>query len=144
MIRELAGRAGIDTGVAIRYAAAGATATGVNFLSRFPLSEVMPFEWAVLGAQGCGFVAGFLLYRTFVFRDAGTRLPRQIAAFAGVNLFSTAVVLAVAVALRGVFLGFDVPLRLAEALAHAGGIASGTIFNFMGHRLLTFARKRTA
>lgn len=144
MIRELAGRAGIDTSVALRYAAAGATATGVNFLSRFPLSEIMPFEWAVLGAQGCGFVAGFVLYRTFVFRDANTRLPRQLAAFAGVNLFSTAIVLTVAVILRAGLLGFDTPLRLAEAMAHAGGIASGTIFNFLGHRLLTFARKRTA
>jgi putative flippase GtrA len=142
MMQKFARRAGIDTGVALRYAMAGATATGVNFLSRFPLSEIMPFEWAVLSAQGCGFVAGFLLYRGFVFRDAGTRLPRQIAAFAGVNLLSTAVVLSVAIVLRAAFIGFDIPLRIAEAMAHAGGIASGTLINFMGHRLLTFARRK--
>lgn len=141
MLMRKAADAGIDGGVALRYMAAGATATGLNFLSRFPLSQVLPFEYAVLSAQGVGFIAGFLFYRSFVFRDAETALPRQIAAFAGVNLFSTIFVLGVAVTLRKTFLGFDLPLGLAEAAAHACGIASGTIFNFLGHRFLTFARR---
>ena len=117
MISELTKRVGINTGVALRYALAGGAATGLNFLSRFPLSKALPFEYAVLGAQGVGFLAGFLFYRAFVFRDAGTGLGRQIGAFAAVNLFSSGIVLAIALALRAVLTGFDVPLHLAEAAA---------------------------
>jgi energy-coupling factor transport system substrate-specific component len=142
MILKKAEEAGINTKVALRYVLAGGTATGINFLSRFPLSQVLPFEWAVLGAQAIGFAAGFLFYRTWVFRDAGTRLPRQLTAFLGVNLFSTAIVLSAALMLRGLFLGLELPLWIAEAMAHAGGIACGTVFNFLGHRMLTFARRQ--
>ena len=141
MLLQKAEAAGIDTGVALRYVAAGASASGLNFLSRFPLSGFLPFEYAVLGAQGIGFAAGFVFYRVFVFRDAGTALPRQIAGFAAVNAVSTVFVLSAALMLRNIFLGSGVPLGLAEAAAHAAGIASGAIFNFLGHRLLTFARR---
>ena len=144
MIRDMIERAGISPNIALRYLLAGGTATGINFLSRFPLSQVLPFEYAVLGAQGFGLAAGFLLYKTCVFRDAATRLLRQIASFLAVNLCSTLIVLLTAITLRGFFLGLEIPLGYAEALAHAGGIASGTIFNFIGHRILTFARKQTA
>jgi energy-coupling factor transport system substrate-specific component len=144
LIRNLADTAGIDSRLALRYAAAGLTATAINFLSRLALSQALPFEFAILVAQGFGFTAGFLLYRGWVFRDAATRLPRQVAAFAGVNVFSTLIVLAVAVSLRAFLLAFEFPLQFSEAMAHAGGLASGAGFNFLGHRLLTFARKRDA
>ena len=144
MISDLTERAGINTAVALRYALAGGAASGLNFLSRFPLSQALPFEYAVMGAQGIGFLAGFLFYRAFVFRDAGTGLGRQIGAFAAVNLVSSAIVLAVAVPLRAFLTGLDIPIALAEAAAHAGGIGSAAVFNFIGHRILTFTRKQPA
>ncbi len=142
MLHEMTRRADITPRIAFCYFTAGLAATSVNFLSRLALSAALPFEAAVLIAQAFGFVTGFLLYRTWVFQDAATGLPRQLAAFVAVNLFSTAIVLGVSITLRAMLLDLDIPRHLAEAAAHAGGLASGALFNFIGHRLITFARNR--
>ncbi len=41
-------------------------------------------------------------------------------------------------------LAYSNHLRDGTKAAHAGGIASATLFNFFGHRILTFTRKQSA
>lgn len=127
-----------------RYALAGLTATGVNFLLRMALSLAMPFAYAVALAQAVGFLTGFLLYKYFVFTDARTRLPAQIGAFGLVNAVSFAIVLGVSIKTRAWLITEVTHLDLfyAEALAHICGLASGALVNFLGHRLVTFAPTR--
>lgn len=131
----------------VRYVIAGGTATALNFLIRFPLSLVMPFGAAVACAQVAGFATGFTLYKYFVFTDARTGLTTQLGAFALVNAVSMVVVVSAALQLRFHLTTADAPLGLpvfyAEALAHIGGLACGSIFNFLGHRLLTFAPRKS-
>jgi len=128
---------------AARYVVAGVTATVVNVLARMALSLALPFAQAVAIAQGIGFLTGFLLYKFFVFTDARTKLPAQIAAFAAVNLVSFSVVISAAVFFRDVLTGEGAPLALtqfqAEALAHVTALACGSLINFLGHRLVTFS-----
>ncbi len=132
------------TATIMRYAIAGGCAAGVNFLIRFPLSEIVRFELAVTLAQGIGLLTGFLLYRAFVFRDHATTLPQQILAFGSVNLIAAIIVIAVAIAARIVLLGVGVSLPLAEAMAHAMGLAAGAPVNFCGHLLVTFRKRALA
>jgi putative flippase GtrA len=49
------------------------------------------------------------------------------------------VVAIVAILMRELLL-HQMPLRLAEATAHAVGIGAGAVLNYNGHRLLTFHR----
>lgn len=127
-----------------RYAIAGLTATGVNFLLRMALSLAMPFAHAVALAQAVGFLTGFVLYKYFVFTDARTRLPAQIGAFGLVNLVSFTLVLIVSIQMRAILISGAPALALfyIEALAHVCGLASGALVNFLGHRLVTFAPRR--
>lgn len=125
----------------VRFLIAGGGAAAINWLSRIALSQVMPFEAALLVAYGIGMAVGFWLYRTFVFRAAPrASAPGQIALFLAVNGAGAGVVLAVS---AGVLAAFDaglpaVPRALAEALGHGFGIAVGAVSNYVGHRLLTF------
>ncbi|AWN49567.1 GtrA family protein [Methylobacterium terrae] len=130
----------------VRFLIAGGSAAAVNWLSRIALSLVMPYVAAMLVAYGIGMAAGFWLYRTFVFRGAGTgRLSRQVAVFVAVNAVGAGVVLGVSAALVAVLAALvpAVPVPVAEALGHGAGIAVGAVSNYFGHQILTFGVRRT-
>lgn len=124
----------------IRFLIAGGSAAAINWLARLALSPVLSFGAALIVAQGIGMVAGFWLYRVFVFRAAGGSLRRQLPAFLCVNAASAVIVLAASLAAAAALtrgLGLAVPV--AEGLAHAFGIGVGAVANYLGHRLVTFA-----
>ncbi len=121
----------------VRFLLAGGFAAAVNWLVRFPLSELMPFPAAVAAAAAIGMIVGFLIYRSFVFPASGRPLALQARDFVIVNLVSMVIVTLAAMLLREPLLASLAP-PTAEATAHSGGIAIGALANYAGHARLTF------
>lgn len=124
----------------VRFLFVGGFAAAVNWLVRFPLSTVLPFEAAVLLAYMIGMTTGFVLYRRYVFPGSDRKIGQQIAIFILVNLAGALVVLAVATALLAAQ-GDWYPLWIKEGLAHGIAIGVGAFANYAGHKLLTFSRR---
>ena len=127
---------------AARFLVAGGLASLFNWLVRFPLSLLLPFELAVGVAYAFGMGIGFALYRSWVFPGSALPLRVQAARFIAVNAAGLAIVMLSAKGFL-VFLGSGglLPVSRAEALAHAAAIVLGAVVNFLGHRTLTFARR---
>jgi len=123
----------------VRFLLAGGSAALLNWLVRFPLSQVMPYPIAVLAALAVGMAYGFVIYRQWAFVSSGTRsMLAEIRDFLLVNAGGAAVTLAVAVAADWSLTSLSVPATLSEAAAHALGIAAGALVNYLGHRHITF------
>lgn len=125
-----------------RFLVAGGLASLVNWLARFPLSLVMPFQMAVGLAYGIGMILGFALYRSWVFPGSALRLVSQILRFAAVNAAGLLTVVAGSSLLVAV-IGRSglMPLSAAEGVAHATAIVLSAAINFIGHRTTSFARR---
>jgi putative flippase GtrA len=123
-----------------RFLLAGGSAAAVNWLVRFPLSAVMPFSVAVIGATLIGMVFGFVTYRTFVFPGSSRRIGQQLRDFVLVNLMSLAVVTVAATLFRDLLQPY-LTLQLAEALSHAIGITIGAVLNYIAHSAITFQNR---
>ena len=134
----------MSRGKGLRFAsflALGGLAAGVNWLSRFGWSTVMPFEAAVLCAYATGMVVAFTLFRTFVFPASNLPISVQIRGFVLVNLIGIAVAFVVANVLVGLIfpaIGFR---WHAEAIGHGLGIAAPILTSWIGHQRLTFASR---
>lgn len=125
-----------------RFLLAGGVAAGINWLARFPLAPIMPFWCAVLIATAIGMAVGFVAYRRYVF--PGSSRPTLVLArdFLAVNALSAGVVVAAAALAREALLPV-LSVAPAEAIAHAAGIATGAVANYIGHGRVTF-RDRSA
>lgn len=122
----------------LRFLVLGGFAALVNWAVRFPLSLVMPFPAAVAVAYAIGMSVGFSLYRRHVFPGAGKPLAYQATMFVTVNLVTAVLVMAVATSLVTAPFLEPLPLQMREGLAHGVAIGLGAVFNFIGHKLLTF------
>jgi energy-coupling factor transport system substrate-specific component len=119
----------------------GGLAAAINWGARIALSPWLGFELSVVAAYAIGMIAGFILYRRFVWPDSGISARDQAAPFIGVNAASAVVVFLISVglaALGGWLFGRTPAI---EALAHGAGIAAGAVANYIGHGKFTFARK---
>ena len=123
-----------------RFLLAGGSAAAVNWLARIALSLFLPFMLSILLAYGLGMLAGFFLYRWFVFQRAAAPLGRQVAVFLAVNALGASVVVAATYGLEALIEALPVRLdtRLVEALSHGLGIGVGAVANYLGHSTLTF------
>lgn len=122
----------------LRYLVAGGVAAGVNFGSRFALSQWLPFEGAVVVAFGLGLGCGFLLMRRYVFPGADRSWAAQFASYVFVNMLALLLTVVVSSAmLRLVLPALGVELH-AEAIAHGIGVAVPVVTSYFGHRSLTF------
>src|SRR5690606_35672070 len=122
-MRGLAGLGGeLLRGPQGRFIVAGALASLVNWLARFPLDLVMPFAAAVLGAMMIGMICGFLLYDRWVFPGSTRALASKIRDFIAVNLVSQAIMFVVSVGARELLLLADWGGTIAGAAAHLLGI----------------------
>jgi putative flippase GtrA len=129
----------------VRFIVAGGSLAAFNWLLRFPLGLVLPYESAVTVSAIALAVIGFFLYRGFVFHAEARNLLRQAVAFAGVGIAGVFVTALVSAYARDIFLtASHLEAPDAEAFGHAYGIACAAIVNFLGHRYLTFGRERTA
>jgi energy-coupling factor transport system substrate-specific component len=122
-----------------RFLLLGGLAAAINWVARFPLSLVMPFEAAIIVAYLIGMTAGFTLYRAYVFPGSQRPLAQQTVIFLAVNLAGAVIVLGVATGLLAALSGISMPMVAREGLAHGFAIGVGAVFNFFGHKLLTFA-----
>lgn len=126
----------------LRFLLAGGSAALLNWLVRFPLSEVLPFSAAVVLSQAIGMVYAFFIYRNWVFRPTGpvekaSRLA-EAARFLAVNGMTMIATLLVALVVRYGLMLSGVGPFVADALGHGIGIAAGAVLNFFGHRAITF------
>jgi putative flippase GtrA len=119
----------------------GGLAAAINWGARIALSPFLGFEAAVAVAYVIGMIAGFLLYRRFVWPDSRASVRHQVAPFIAVNAASGVAVLLLSmlfVAIGDWLVGRD---PLIEALAHGAAIAAGAVANYLGHGKFTFAPK---
>lgn len=125
-------------GPLLAFLICGTLAAAVNWFARMILSVWMPFGPAVVVAYAIGMLAGFLLYKRYVWRVTERSLLGQITAFIAVNIAVAGLVLVTALAL--VALGELVSGRsvIIEALAHGVAIAVGAAANYIAHREITF------
>lgn len=124
----------------VRFLLLGGLAAAINWLVRFPLSAILPFEMAVFAAYLIGMSAGFILYRRYVFPGSALPLARQAATFLAVNLAGALVVLGLTWLFLPLMAQTGWPLAVQEGIAHGAAIGFGAIANFFGHKTLTFAR----
>lgn len=154
-----------------RYLQASIIGTLANFLSRFPLTEVIGFGPSVLVANYIGMALVYLLSykRAFAAKQADTGTIGRFVLVAHVGLGVTWAVsmltlyavasllpellaetstreLLAAWGLGELFIGFDsgwIP-QMVEGFCHGCGIVAGFFMNFFGHRLYSFGRARHA
>lgn len=128
---------------ACRFLVAGGLASLVNWLVRFPLSAGLPYGMAVAAAYAVGMVAGFGLYRSWVFPGSPLRLSSQLLRFCFVNMAGLSCVV-IAAHVLVVLIGATglASMPVAEALGHGAAIVIGAVVNFVGHRAITFARMK--
>lgn len=129
---------------AARFLVVGGGAAAVNWLVRLPLSWVLPFPAAVAAAAAVGMMAGFVLYRRFVFAGSGRPLWLEARDFIAVNLISSGVVVLLALACLRLMAQLGIGLRFAEAGAHAVAIGLGAVLNYLGHSMVTFRPRMRA
>jgi energy-coupling factor transport system substrate-specific component len=130
-------------GPLLAFLICGTLAAAVNWFARMILSLWMPFGPAVVVAYAIGMLAGFILYKRYVWKVSERSLIGQITAFIAVNIAVAGLVLITALAL--VALGELVTGRSAiiEALAHGVAIAVGAAANYVAHREITFRVRPT-
>ncbi len=122
----------------VRFLIAGGFAAGLAWTLRFGFSLFLPYWAAVALATAVSLVAGFGIYRSFVFRSNGGHLGRTISAFLLVNGVGAGLTVLVAVlAARGIA-ALGLPAGPAEAVGHGIGIAVAAVFNFLAHKHWTF------
>lgn len=124
----------------VRFLVFGGLAAAINWLARIVLSLALPFALSVCLAYAIGMVAGYLLYRRYVWRVDEPIGLRSVGVFIAVNLVGAVAVLGVSTGLLAVFGGLGLPAAPAQALAHGLGIAVGAVVNYLGHGLVTFRR----
>ncbi|QZO02416.1 GtrA family protein [Chenggangzhangella methanolivorans] len=121
-----------------RFLLAGGFGALVNWGSRFPLAEFMPFGASVIVAYAIAMAVGFFLYRAFVFEAKDGSARGQLWRYVVVNLVGAAEVWLIAVGLAR-WLAPAVGWTLyVEPISHAVAIAIGAATSYLGHRLLTF------
>lgn len=121
-----------------RYLASGVAAALITLGVRVLFSRVMPFGAATLCAQLVGLVAGYYLYRNFVWINTTRSIRATIAPFVTVNFVSVAVVLLISVAVRALLIEFYGQTEIGDLVAHATGILCGAGVSLVGHRTFTF------
>lgn len=125
----------------IRFIAAGGALAAMNWLLRFPLSLALPYEAAVIAAALAMIAVGFFLYRGYVFAPSSRSVRWQMTMFFVVSFVGVGVTTLIAAEARDIFQHRS-QLRAAdaEAIGHIFGIGAAAIWNFLGHRHLTFGR----
>lgn len=130
-------------GPVLAFLICGTLAAAINWFARMILSLWMDFALAVVVAYVIGMLAGFLLYRRYVWTTSDRSLPAQILAFIAVNAVVAGLVLITAIGLVELGQMLVGASPVVEALAHGVAIAVGAVANFVAHREITF-RSRPA
>jgi putative flippase GtrA len=125
----------------LKFLGLGAVAAVANYSSRFAFDLVMAFEASVVLAYVVGMIVAFILFRKYVFGDAGDGMLRQVSRFAAVNSVGATI----AVAVSSLFARLILPAIGWEAypfsVAHMLGVMSPTLASYLGHKFFTYKPK---
>lgn len=122
-----------------RFLVTGGIAAVVNVLSRYFLSLIMEYRWAVIAAYLCGMTTAWILSRLFVFEASGRGRAAEYLRFGLVNLFAAAQVWLVSVGLAEYLfprVGFS---WHPETTAHIIGVIVPVFTSYLGHKHFSFA-----
>lgn len=122
----------------IQFALAGGFAAIVNIASRLGYSELMPYAAAVVLAYLTGMATAYLLNQFLVFGPGDRGVPREMLAFALVNLLAVAQTLVISLLLAYYALPALGVAQHAETLAHVVGVIVPVFTSFVGHKYWTF------
>jgi putative flippase GtrA len=118
----------------------GLTATGVNVVSRFFFSMVLPFEFAILLAGMLGLFASYLLNRAFVFMPEARARRAEFLRFTLVNLAAVAQIWLVSMLFARVILPAANWSWHTETVAHLIGVCIPVVTSYLGYRHYSFRR----
>jgi putative flippase GtrA len=126
----------------LRFLGLAAVAAGANYGSRFLLDPFMPFEMSVVVAYVIGMIVAFILFKRFVFGDAGDGTFRQACRFAAVNSVGAAIAVGVSSLMARVVLpaiGWEL---YPFSVAHMAGVMAPTLASYLGHKFFTYKPKK--
>lgn len=127
-----------------RFLATGTLAAAINWFAGIGLVRLVPFEIAIVVAYLIGMLAGFTLYKAFVFPPTDRPLSAQIVGFIEVNLVGIVLVWLVAMGLRAIFPTQLFGLIPGAPVAHGLAIGVSCVTSYIGHRLVTFRPSQVA
>jgi putative flippase GtrA len=126
----------------LRFLGLGAVAAVANYSSRFALDPFMPFELSVVLAYVVGMVVAFVLFKRFVFGDAGDGTLRQVGRFAAVNSIGALIAVAVSSLMARVILPMAGWELYPFSVAHVVGVMAPTVASYLGHKFFTYKPKK--
>lgn len=126
----------------LRFLITGGIAAGVNLVSRYILSMVMPFEVAVILAYLFGMLTAYVLARLYVFKPTGDKVRRELFRFALVNVAAAAQVWGISVGLARLVFPALSYTWYPEDVAHLIGVIVPAITSYLGHKHFSFAGRK--
>ena len=119
----------------------GGLAALINIGSRWLLSLVVPYVIAIVIAFCLGLLSGFILFKYFVFKSAGSNRARQETFwYLLINLLALAQTLIVSVFLADYFFPWVGMTFRPRDIAHVIGVGIPVIASYLGHKYLTFRK----
>jgi putative flippase GtrA len=128
----------------VRFLLAGGVAALANIVSRYFLSAIMSYGWAIIVAYLCGMTTAWVLSRQFVFHARRRGSIGEFGRFALVNVVAAAQVWLISVGLADyVFPALSFGFH-PEELAHVVGVVAPVITSYLGHKHVTFPERDAA
>lgn len=128
----------------LRFLVAGGVAAVVNMAARWVLDLWLGYSASIVLAYALGMITAFLLNRRFVFQPSGRSVGWELFWFTVVNLLGVAQVWAISIGLGDYALPALGVERWAHDIAHPIGVVSPVFTSFLGHKFVSFGRKRQA
>ena len=121
---------------------AGGAAALANFGSRICLGWIMNYIPSIIAAYFIGMATAFFLNRIFVFKDADTALREQAFWFLLVNLIAVLQTIFISLLLANWLFPIIDMKFYPETVAHAIAVIVPVITSYLGHKHLSFRKKR--
>lgn len=125
----------------LRFCLVGGFAAFVNISARVLLSQVMPFQYAVVVAYPFGMTTAYVLSRAFVFERTGVHFSVEYIRFFLVNVVALVQIWLVSMGLEFWFLPAIDWSWHSELVAHTVGVLSPVVTSYYGHKFFTFRRR---
>ena len=121
---------------------AGAVAAAINVVTRVWLSGMLSYRWSVLLAYLVGMAVAFGMNKYLVFERSGKPVHHELLWFVLINLLGMAQVWGLSVWLAEYWFPRWQFHWHAELVAHLASVAPLAVTSYLGHKLLSFARRR--
>jgi putative flippase GtrA len=123
----------------VSFVVTGGVSASCNLGTRFLLSRVMRYEFAVSLAYLVGMIVAFVLARSFVFEKSERDWHAQLGRFAIVNVFGFAQVCLVSVGLVRLVFPWLAFHWHPEDVGHLIGVASPVFVSYYAHKHFSFS-----